>query len=220
VSKQACDREQTMAWRRVGFYRARLGVESGSQHVLDLMDKRITVEQIRAALSSLAHAGIKTTTYWVVGFPGETEADFQETLTLIEEICDDIYEADCSPFWFFLTGQPGAREWQEKNLPLYPVKTRDLLLLQTWMVNCEPNREEIHRRMWRFVRHCDNLGIPNPYSLRDIYKADERWRKLHRNAVPPLVDFKNPDIHIDENKQLTQLLSASNVPQDDGDFVF
>jgi hypothetical protein len=220
VSKQACDPGQTMEWRRGGFYRARLGIESGSQHVLDLMDKRITVEQIRTALSGLAHAGIKTTTYWVVGFPGETEEHFRETLDLIEEISDDIYEADCSPFWFFLTAQPGAGEWQKKNIPLYPGKTGDLLLLQTWMVDCEPNREEIHRRMWRFVRHCDNLGIPNPYSLRDIYKADERWRELHRNAVPPLVDFKNTEIHIDENKHLKELLFAADVPKDDGDFEF
>jgi radical SAM superfamily enzyme YgiQ (UPF0313 family) len=220
VDKHACNKEQTLEWRRGGFYRARLGVESGSQRVLDLMDKKITVEQTRTALSSLAHAGIKTTTYWVVGFPGETEADFQETLDLVEEIADDIYEADCSPFWFFLTNQPGAGEWQKKSIPLYPGKTGDLLMLQTWMVDCQPNREEIHRRMWRFVQHCDRLGIPNPYSLRDIYKADERWQKLHRNAVPPLVDFKNTDIRIDENKYLKSELLTANVPQDDGDFEF
>ncbi len=220
VDKLACNSEQTMVWRRGGFYRARLGIESGSQHVLDLMDKRITVEQIRAALSALAHAGIKTTTYWVVGFPGETEADFQETLDLIEKISDDIYEADCSPFWFFLTGQPGAGEWQKKSIPLYPEKTRDLLLVQTWTLDCEPSREEIHRRMWRFVRHCHNLGIPNPYSLHDIYQADERWQGLHRNAVPPLVDFKNTNAYIDDNKNLKQLLFATNLPQDEGDFEF
>jgi radical SAM superfamily enzyme YgiQ (UPF0313 family) len=220
VDRHTCDREQTMVWRRGGFYRARLGVESGSRHILDLMDKRISVEQIRQALSSLAAAGIKTTTYWVVGFPGETEEDFQQTLDLIEEIADDIYEADCSPFWYFFTGQPGAGEWQGKSIPLYKKKTADLLLLQTWTLDCEPQREEIYRRMWRFVRHCENLEIPNPYSLRDIHKADERWRKLHRNAVPPLVDFKNSDIYIDENKHLKQLLFASGVPRDDGDFDF
>ncbi len=220
VDKHACDEEQTIAWRRGGFYRARLGVESGSQHVLDLMDKRINVGQIREALSSLAHAGIKTTTYWVVGFPGETEEDFQETLDLIEEISDEIYEADCSPFWFFLTGQPGAWEWKNKSIPLYPGEAVDMLLLQTWMVNCEPSREETYRRMWRFVRHCSSLGIPNPYSLSDIHKADERWKELHKNAVPPLVEFKNMSTYIDENKNLRKLLFAADSAQDEGDFEF
>jgi hypothetical protein len=34
------------------------------------------------------------------------------------------------------------------------------------------------------------------------------------------VDFKNTDIHIDENKYLKELLFAADVPQDDGDFEF
>ena len=35
---------------------------------------------VSKALASLAGAGIKTTTYWVIGHPGETESDFQSLL--------------------------------------------------------------------------------------------------------------------------------------------
>lgn len=224
VDKQVSETGNSLLWRRGGFYRARLGVESGSQQVLDLMHKQINVNQIKETVSTLAYAGIKTTTYWIVGYPGETEDDFQETLDLVEELGDDIYEADCSPFWYHYTNQGGINQWKGSCVPLYPEKWLDMMLLQTWTLECPPSREEIHRRMQRFVQHCSQLGIPNPYSFHDIYKADERWRELHKNAVPSLVDFKNPDRYIDENKRFKELLRAApglpQEPQDNGDFVF
>jgi radical SAM superfamily enzyme YgiQ (UPF0313 family) len=219
VNPQAGDRENTMLWRRGGFYRARLGIESGSQRVLKLMNKKITVEEVKSTLSALADAGIKTTTYWVVGYPGETETDFRETLNLIEEMADDIFEADCSPFWYFLNAQSGYSQWKAKSMPLYPEKTKDLFIIQTWILDVEPSREEIYRRMWRFVEHCKNLGIPNPYSLHDFHQADLRWTKLHKNAVPPMVEFDRAR-YIDENKNIKELILAREMETDDGDFGF
>jgi radical SAM superfamily enzyme YgiQ (UPF0313 family) len=79
-----------MLWRRGGFYRARLGIESGSPKILQKMGKNTTIDQIKKALSNLAYARIKTTTYWIVGYPGETEEDFLKTLTLIKELQNEI----------------------------------------------------------------------------------------------------------------------------------
>jgi radical SAM superfamily enzyme YgiQ (UPF0313 family) len=215
----AGDTENTMLWRRGGFYRARLGIESASQRVLNLMNKKLTVEEIKSALSALAYAGIKTTTYWVVGYPGETETDFMETLALLEEMADDIFEADCSPFWYFLNAQGGDNHWNAKSVPLYPEKAKEMFIIQTWILDCEPAREEIYQRMWRFVEHCKKLGIPNPYSLHDFHQADLRWRELHKNAVPPMVEFDKAR-YIDENKKIKELIVAREIETDDGDFGF
>lgn len=220
VDDRAVDTKNTMLWRRAGFYRARLGIESGSNRVLERMNKKVTALQIKAAISNLAYAGIKTTTYWVVGYPGETEVDFQETLLLIEEIADDIYEADCSPFWYYLKGQVGSDDWSHKRRLLYPPEAREMLMLQTWVLDIEPSREKIYERMWRFVEHCKKLGIPNPYSLQDIHKADLRWKKLHKQAVPPLVRFDDKSHYVDENKKIKELLEAQSVEQEEGDFGF
>ncbi|MCU0287975.1 MAG: radical SAM protein [Acidobacteria bacterium] len=188
VGESVCDAEQTFHWRRGGFYKAIIGIESGSQHVLDLIGKKITVQQSKDSLFNLASAGIKTTTYWIVGFPGETEADFQKTLDFIEEVKDYIYEAECHPFQY-LTDQVNREDWAKKSVLLYPAEAKELLIVQTWIVNCEPPREEIYRRLNRFIMHCKKLGIPNPYSAMDIYQADLRWKELHPNAVPTLVDI-------------------------------
>ncbi len=220
VDDRACDAGNAMLWRRAGFYRARLGIESGSNRVLRLMNKKLTADQIRTAISTLAQAGIKTTTYWVVGYPGETEADFLETLQLIEEVVDDIYEADCSPFWYYPKGQVGSAGWSLQSRLLYPPEFQEMLLLQTWILAADPPREAIYERMWRFVEHCRRLGIPNPYSLQDFHQADLRWKDLHKQAVPPLVWFNDKNRILDENKKITELLEAQNVIQEDGDFGF
>lgn len=204
ADKNVCALENTMKWRHGGFYRARLGVESGSQNVLDLMDKKITPDQIKRAITCLAKAGIKTTTYWVIGHPGETEEDFQQTLNIIEELKDNIYEAECNPFQYFVSAQVDSDSWAKNygtNL-VFPEGATDMLVTQTWSINTEPSREEIYKRVCRFVEHCRKLGIPNPYSLRDVYLADDRWKKLHKNAVPLITQFKDRNIYINENRNI------------------
>jgi hypothetical protein len=220
VGEAACCLENALAWRRGGFYRARLGVESGSQQVLDSMNKKISIRQIKETIRSLASVGIKTTTYWVIGFPGETEDDFQQTLELLGVLKDDIYEADCNPFNFFLGGQVNSAGWANRAFPLFPEWAEDLLIAQPWTLDGEPNRREVYRRICRFMSHSKRLGIPNPYSLQDISRADERWKKLHKNSVPSLLDFQGKDVYIDECKGIQQLLIAPKLMGHDGDWGF
>ncbi|UCH93644.1 MAG: radical SAM protein [Candidatus Aminicenantes bacterium] len=222
AEKPACDRENTMLWRKGGFYKARIGCESGSEKVLKNMNKNISLEQMKAAISSLAYAGIQTTTYWVIGYPGESEEEFQQTLDLITELRDDIYEAECRPFYYYLTGQANSMDWAKKNksIPLYPGSAEEMLLFQTWVLDGKPSREETYKRVHRFEEHCKSLGIPNPYTMADIFAADQRWKKLHQNAVPSLFKFRDNSTYIDECKHIKELSIISDIPKDDGDFDF
>lgn len=70
-----------------GFY---FGVESGSQRILDMLRKDITVEQIRRAFALCHEFDIRTAASVIVGIPGETEADLQKTKTLLKEIKPSI----------------------------------------------------------------------------------------------------------------------------------
>jgi hypothetical protein len=222
VDPHACDADTVMLWRFGGGYRLRLGVESGSQRILDRMDKNISIDKIKTAVANIANAGIKATTYWIIGYPGETEEDFQQTLDLVEELRENIYEAECNPFGFYLSGQVNSSQWVNKNniIPLYPDNARDMLILQSWAMDCKPSRQETYQRISRFVQHCSRLGIANPYSLYDISKADERWRKLHKNAVPPLLEFKNKEIRIDEAKKVKKIQYARNTNTQQIEFGF
>jgi hypothetical protein len=222
AEKPVCDTRNTIMWRRGGFYRARIGCESGSEKVLKLMNKNISAGQIKDAVSSLAYAGIQTTTYWVIGHPGETEEDFQLTLDLITQLRDDIYEAECRPFYYYLTGQANSMEWEKNRtpVPLYPEAAEKLFLFQTWVLDKEPSRQETYERVSRFEAHCKALGIPNPYTMAQTFKADERWQKLHPNAVPSLLSFRNKHSYIDECKHIEEMSVIGNTAVENGDFDF
>lgn len=220
VDDAACDIENVLLWRRGGFYRARIGVETGSQRVLDLMGKTITVDQIKKNITNLAQCGIKTTAYIVIGHPGETEQDFQQTLDLMEELKDDIWEAESNPFTYFYTGQSGNDLWANQRVLLYPESARDLLLYQTWIVNEMPTREEMYRRVNRFVQHCTKLGISMPWTLHHVNQSDIRWKKLHKNAVPSVLALSKKGVYIDECKHVRELVLAENTQTDDGEFDF
>jgi hypothetical protein len=216
---EAMDRERTLAWRRGGFYKAWLGLESGSPRVLEMMNKKITVPQIKEVLASLAQAGIKTATLWLIGHPGETEEDFQRTLDLITECKDDIYDAEGTPFWYFPRGQSQSGQWgQGQARLLYPPEAQETLMLQTWVLEGTPTRAETYQRLNRFMAHLESLGIPNPYTLMEMHQADERWRRLHLNAVPSLVEFDG-SVYLDECKRLQNVQAIVDQPEE-GDFAF
>lgn len=219
VDESTCDDRNTLLWRRGGFYRARIGVETGSQVMLDLMKKKIKVEQTRATIFNLANAGIKTTAYVLIGHPGETEEDFQQTLDFVEEMKNYIWEVECNPFNYFYSGQ-NLDEWRDKRILLYPEDAKDMLISQTWILDCNPSREEMYKRVNRFVEHCNKLGIPNPYSMLEINRADKRWGELHKNAVPPLVELINRGSYVDDSKKVKHFLTARNDISENSDFDF
>jgi tRNA-2-methylthio-N6-dimethylallyladenosine synthase len=77
-----------------------LPVQSGSTRVLDAMQRLYTREQYleRVTWIKSADREISITTDVIVGFPGETEADFEQTLSLLEEVqYDGVFSFNYSP---------------------------------------------------------------------------------------------------------------------------
>ncbi|MCX5797114.1 MAG: radical SAM protein [Elusimicrobia bacterium] len=69
---------------RTGCYCLNFGLESGSQRVLDAMGKRFKLAHAEAVLRDMKRHGIDAAVCVMVGFPGETEADFQATIDFIK----------------------------------------------------------------------------------------------------------------------------------------
>jgi radical SAM superfamily enzyme YgiQ (UPF0313 family) len=63
-----------------------MGAESGSQRVLDAMEKGIRVEQIRQAADELQRHGIDVGLFLQFGYPGEQWEDVEATLRLVHDI--------------------------------------------------------------------------------------------------------------------------------------
>ncbi len=82
------------------------GLESGSDRILEYLKKgSVTVEQNRNALAMCKKFGFRTTGYFVIGSPGETEEDIMQTLSLVQ---DDNLDASLV---FQLTPLPGTEIW-------------------------------------------------------------------------------------------------------------
>jgi radical SAM superfamily enzyme YgiQ (UPF0313 family) len=186
---EVTDAARVQHWRKSGLYRARLGIESGSSSVLEDMNKQTIVAQISEAIGQLASSGVKTTTYWVVGHPGETESNFQDTLHLLRDNSSSIYEAEGHPFTFYPSGQVASKKWSKESpiQSVYPEEYDELLLARRYHLASAPPREEIFDRVCRFNSLAVSLEIPNPYALWEIHQADTRWSNIQPAAVPPVL---------------------------------
>lgn len=79
------------ALAEAGAHEVWLGVESGSQNILDAMEKGSRVSEARAATRALKARGIRACWFIQLGYPGETWDDLSRTRALIgEEQPDDI----------------------------------------------------------------------------------------------------------------------------------
>jgi len=66
-----------------------LGAESGSQKILDAMEKGTTIEQIRTARNLLSQYGIKASYFLQYGYIGENMEDIQKTIKLVKDTMPD-----------------------------------------------------------------------------------------------------------------------------------
>jgi radical SAM superfamily enzyme YgiQ (UPF0313 family) len=81
----ALDPELVRLMRKAGCEFVDMGIESGSQAILNNMDKRLERGQSLAAIRMLNDNGIQGRGSFIVGYPGETRETFKETLDLINE---------------------------------------------------------------------------------------------------------------------------------------
>ena len=103
-----------------------LPVQSGSDRVLAAMKRGHTVLEYKDKIRRLraARPGIALSSDFIVGFPGETERDFEDTLALVKELDYDL------SFSFIYSPRPGTpAASQPDNTPL-AVKRHRLAILQ------------------------------------------------------------------------------------------
>ncbi|MEO8764203.1 MAG: radical SAM protein [Ginsengibacter sp.] len=74
-----------------GCARVWIGAESGSQKIIDAMDRRVQVEQVREIIKLVKTYGMEAGTFIMLGYPGENETDIKETLAHLKYSDPDQY---------------------------------------------------------------------------------------------------------------------------------
>ncbi|NUO08241.1 MAG: radical SAM protein [Candidatus Brocadia sp.] len=80
------DSELLRTMKKAGCNSIKVGIESGSERILKLMDKGITLERIKEASRLFREVGIHWTAYFMMGIPTETKEDVKKTLDLLYKI--------------------------------------------------------------------------------------------------------------------------------------
>jgi len=87
------------AMKDAGCDRIHYGVEAGSPEVIETLRKDITIEQVRRVFRETRDIGISTLAYFMIGSPGETRAQMDESLRLAEELNPDyLHLSIATPF--------------------------------------------------------------------------------------------------------------------------
>ena len=114
--------ETVKALKRAGCAEVWMGVESGSQKILDAMDKGLLVEEVVSAREELQREGIKACYFLQFGYPGETWQDIQKTIALVRGTRpDDIgvsfsYPLPNTRFYERVRQQLGAKQnWSDSD---------------------------------------------------------------------------------------------------------
>jgi anaerobic magnesium-protoporphyrin IX monomethyl ester cyclase len=147
------------------------GVESGSQRVLDLMKKGITLKQAEDAVKSAKDEGIKVLTSFILGFPGETAEEMDKTIDFSIKL-----NADYSQY-SILTPFPGTPIYHE-------LKAKKLLDTENWD----------KYTVLKSVINYNDLGLSKKFVERKLAKAylkfytRPKYLLEHKNMLKVMVE--------------------------------
>jgi len=75
----------------MGCFRVWIGSESGSQRILDAMERGVTAEEVRSAVAMCKSRGIKTGMFLMWGYEGEELADIEATIEHVKKTDPDVF---------------------------------------------------------------------------------------------------------------------------------
>ena len=114
--------------KKAGCYRIPFGIESGSQRILDIAKKKITIEQAETAVKMAKSADMETECYFMIGLPNETEEEIKKSLALAIKLNPDYVKFAITvplpgtPMFAEMekNGQIKTRDWEKYNFSISP----------------------------------------------------------------------------------------------------
>ena len=115
----------------MGCFRVWIGSESGSQRILDAMERGVTVEQVQSAVALCRSAGIQTGMFLMWGYEGEELSDIEATVEHVKKSDPDIffttvaYPIKGTPYFSEVAARvEGAKAWSESSDREFRIRNR------------------------------------------------------------------------------------------------
>jgi len=115
-----------------GCFRVWIGAESGSQKVIDLMDRRVNVRQVQEMIQMAKRYGLQAGTFIMVGYPGETREDIYATVEHLKKADPDLFTITVA---YPIKGTPLYEEVEDRfiaDLPWEKSTDRDIDFERTY----------------------------------------------------------------------------------------
>jgi radical SAM superfamily enzyme YgiQ (UPF0313 family) len=196
--------ETVAALRMAGCRTVWIGAESGSQRILDAMEKGTRVEQIETTSALLREAGIEVGLFLQFGYPGETMSDIEATLDMVQRCRpSDIgisisYPLPGTPFHERVRAELGAKQnW---------VDSADLAMI--YHATYPP---EFYKALHPLV-HARFRVQRGLHALRELVAAPNRARELS----PHLFAGAHALIALPRLSARVRRVSTPSLPEDSG----
>jgi anaerobic magnesium-protoporphyrin IX monomethyl ester cyclase len=155
----------------LGCYRLWIGSESGSQRILDSMERGVTVAQVQAAVELCKGRGIQTGMFLMWGYEGEELQDIEATIEHVKRTDPDI---------FFTTVS-----YPIKGTPYFERVANSLVQVKPWGISSDRELIVRGRRSARFYENADLL-LQREVQLARVRRAGDSLtvqRELQREVV-------------------------------------
>jgi anaerobic magnesium-protoporphyrin IX monomethyl ester cyclase len=127
----------------LGCFRIWIGSESGSQRILDAMDRGVKIEQVQEAVAMSRERGIQSGMFLMWGYEGEDLDDIEATIRHVSKSQPDI---------FFTTVS-----YPIKGTPYYKKMSERLVQLQPWSTSSDRELKIKGRHSQKFYGYADRL---------------------------------------------------------------
>jgi radical SAM superfamily enzyme YgiQ (UPF0313 family) len=184
-----------------------LGAEAGSRETQERIAKFIDVERIPEALARLTKRGITAGTFWIIGYPGESEASMRATLAAAARV-KHLFPGSGSEVYPF-RAVPGTSDWRlalERGWSA-PSSFADWGRCFEWKWNSEhtPLPPAVRKRWSRYTQTAalyDRHVQEGPPWLRDLLARVAGWRLAGQRYGLP-VEQKLFDAYVRLSAQAT-----------------
>jgi anaerobic magnesium-protoporphyrin IX monomethyl ester cyclase len=149
----------------LGCMRVWIGSESGSQRILDAMQRGVSVEQVHRAVSLCKANGIQTGMFLMWGYEGEEISDIEDTIHHVKR---------CRPDVFFTTVS-----YPIKGTPYFDKVAGRLVSIRAWNESTDREFQIRGRHSRQFYQHADELLKSEMAAQPDPQRISQARNALH-----------------------------------------
>ena len=152
----------------MGCYRIWIGSESGSQRILDAMQRGVTVEQVQWATAAAQRHGIEVGMFLMWGYDGETIDDIEATIEHVKVSNPNIYFTTVS--------------YPIKNTGYFEKVSKRLVLQGSWSQTTDRDFQVAGRHSRRYYQFADQW-LRNSVEAHRLVSVDPLGSATHRSAA-------------------------------------